>query len=104
MHRSGLAVLAALICASGLEASAMAQAPRAPSTAPATAPAQPPRAGAAPAPTASEAKRSLSYRACLRAARKRNLRGAERRSFVTRCPARPRAGSALSPARARARR
>jgi hypothetical protein len=99
MNHYGLAVLAAAVAFSvALGSSALAQAPQsagpapvqapAPGQAPrppAAAPAQPPRVGAAPAPATPEVRRSPGYRACLRAAKRRGLRGAKRRSFVTRC-------------------
>ena len=98
MNRYGLAVLAAALASIvALGSSALAQAPQpagpAPAQAPgqaprppAAAPAQPPRVGAAPAPsTAAEVRRSPGYRACVQAAKRRGLRGAKRRSFVTRC-------------------
>jgi hypothetical protein len=53
--------------------------------APVTTPDQPSQTGAVPMPTSSEVRRHSIYRICLRAAKKKGLRGAKRRSFVTRC-------------------
>ena len=102
MRRSGFAALAVLAFVIGSLSSASAQAPQPSSPTPVqpsppaqTAPAQQgptPRAaasrtGVAPAPAApgQEVRRPLSYRSCARAAKRRGLRGAQRRSFVTRC-------------------
>jgi hypothetical protein len=97
MNRYGLAVIAAaLVSIIALDASALAQAPQpavptsaqAPAQAPrapAATPAQPPRVGAAPAPASPDVRRPSIYRICLRAAKRKGLRGAKRRFFVTRC-------------------
>lgn len=99
MNRYGFAVLAAaLVSVVALGSSALAQAPQpagpattqapAPGSAPrspAAAAAQPPRVGAAPAPASPDVRRQSVYRTCFRAAKRRGLRGAKRRAFVTRC-------------------
>ena len=52
-------------------------------------PEQPPPAptstGAIPMPTSPEVRRLSVYKICFRAAKRKGLRGAKRRSFVTRC-------------------
>ena len=96
MNRYGLAVLAgAVASAIGLGPSALAQTlhPAGPTQAPApepappapTTPAEPLQTGAVPTPTSPEVQRLPVYRICLRAAKRKGLRGAKRRSFVTRC-------------------
>lgn len=99
MNRYGLAVLAAAlasIVALGSSARAQAPQPAGPASAqapapgqaprtPVTTPAQPPRVGAAPAPASPDVRRPSIYRTCVRAAKRRGLRGAKRRAFVTRC-------------------
>jgi hypothetical protein len=99
MNRYGLAVLAAAVTSIiALGSSALAQTPQptGPATtqapapgqaprAPAAAPVQAPRPNAAPAPASPEVRRHPTFRSCNRAAKRRNLRGSQRRSFVTRC-------------------
>jgi hypothetical protein len=96
MNRYGLAVLAgAVASAIALGPSALAQTlhPAGPTQAPApepappapTTPAEPLQTGAVPMPTSPEVQRLPVYRSCLRAAKRKGLRGAKRRSFVTRC-------------------
>jgi hypothetical protein len=51
----------------------------------ATTPDQPSQTGAVPISTSPEVRRHSIYRDCVRAAKRRGLRGAKRRSFVTRC-------------------
>ncbi len=97
MNHYGLAVLAAaVVSAIGLGSSALAQAlhPAGPTQAlvpeqalpaPTATPAQPLQTGAVPMPTSPEVQRLPVYRICLRAAKRKGLRGAKRRSFVTRC-------------------
>jgi hypothetical protein len=63
------------------QALAPEQAPHAPTTTPD----QPISTGAVPMPTSPEVRRLSIYRICLRAAKRKGLRGAKRRSFVTRC-------------------
>jgi len=92
MNRYGLAVLAgAVASAIAFGPSALAQTlhPAGPTQAPAppapTTPAEPIQTGAVPTPTSPEVQRLPVYRSCLRAAKRNGLRGAKRRSFVTRC-------------------
>ena len=77
-----------LASATALGSSALAQAQAlAPEHAPAPAITldQPSQTGAVPMPTSSEVRRHSIYRICLHAAKRKGLRGAKRRSFVTRC-------------------
>jgi hypothetical protein len=97
MNRYGLAVLAgAVASALAFGPSALAQtlhpagptqvpAPEQAPPAPAITPDQPSQTGAVPMPTSPEVQRLPVYRICLRAAKRKGLRGAKRRSFVTRC-------------------
>jgi hypothetical protein len=75
--------------ATALGSSALAQAqalaPEHALPAPATTPDQPLQTGAVPMPASPEVRRHSIYRICLRAAKRKGLRGAKRRSFVTRC-------------------
>jgi hypothetical protein len=96
--RSFLSFVCASILASAiaLGSSALAQvlqptgptqvpAPEQAPPAPAITPDQPSQTGAVPMPTSPEVRQVSTYRICLRAAKRKGLRGAKRRSFVTRC-------------------
>ena len=102
MRRSGfVAFVLASIIGSLSVASAQAPQPSNPATAQTPPPGSPvpaaqpgaasraptpaPRSGAAPATPGQDVRRPLSYRSCVRAAKRRGLRGAQRRSFITRC-------------------
>src|SRR5689334_19016318 len=80
------ALAQALQPAGPTQAPVLEHAPRAPATTPAQPP--PPGMSATATPTAPEVRRVSIYRiyrTCVRAARRKGLRGARRRSFVTRC-------------------
>ena len=94
--RSFLSFVCASVLASALGSSALAQvlqptgptqvpAPEQAPPAPAITPDQPSQTGAVPMPTSPEVRQLSMYRICLRAAKRKGLRGAKRRSFVTRC-------------------
>ena len=83
VRASGLASATAL--GSSALAQAQALAPEHAPPAPAITLDQPSQTGAVPMPTSSEVRRHSIYRICLHAAKRKGLRGAKRRSFVTRC-------------------
>jgi len=80
------ALAQALQPAGPTQAPVLEQAPRAPATTPAQP--SPPGMSATATPTSPEVRRPSIYRiyrTCVRTARRKGLRGAKRRSFVTRC-------------------